>query len=85
MHILDWLNDVTFPNEARFQDPQYARKIYSSCVDGFLRQGITMVSYYGYVNFLLRTPSLLPEHGEIGKIRMRGFAVLVACAEAVHQ
>jgi len=47
MHILDWLDKVTFPNEARFRDPDYARRIYSSCVDGFLQQGITTASYYG--------------------------------------
>jgi guanine deaminase len=47
MHILDWLDKVTFPNEARFQDPEYARRIYASCVDGFLQQGITTASYYG--------------------------------------
>ncbi|KAJ8131082.1 hypothetical protein O1611_g2547 [Lasiodiplodia mahajangana] len=47
MHILDWLDDVTFPNEARFRDPEYARRVYASCVDGFLQQGITTASYYG--------------------------------------
>lgn len=47
MHILDWLDKVTFPNEARFGDPEYARRIYASCVDGFLHQGITTASYYG--------------------------------------
>lgn len=47
MQILDWLSQVTFPNEARFRDPAYARRIYARCVDGFLRQGITTASYYG--------------------------------------
>ncbi|KAI1419750.1 guanine deaminase [Xylaria sp. FL1777] len=47
MHILDWLNKHTFRNEARFSDPEYARRIYASCVDGFLQQGITTASYYG--------------------------------------
>ncbi|KAF2967043.1 hypothetical protein GQX73_g6559 [Xylaria multiplex] len=47
MHILDWLEEVTFPNEARFRDPEYARRIYASCIDGFLQQGITTASYYG--------------------------------------
>lgn len=56
MHILDWLDTITFPNEARFQDPNYARRIYASCVDGFLRQGITTASYYGSI------------HGEATKI-----------------
>ncbi|ETS84568.1 hypothetical protein PFICI_02593 [Pestalotiopsis fici W106-1] len=47
MHILDWLDNVTFPNEARFADVAYAERIYGACVDGFLRQGITTASYYG--------------------------------------
>lgn len=47
MHILDWLDNVTFPNEARFRDVEYAKRVYSQCVDGFLRQGITTASYYG--------------------------------------
>ncbi|KAI1478010.1 guanine deaminase [Daldinia eschscholtzii] len=47
MHILEWLEEVTFPNEARFSDPAYARRIYTSCVDGFLKQGVTTASYYG--------------------------------------
>ncbi|KAK4180712.1 hypothetical protein QBC36DRAFT_15220 [Triangularia setosa] len=50
MHILDWLSKITFPNEAKFSDPIYARKIYTACVDGFLRQGITTASYYGSVH-----------------------------------
>lgn len=47
MHILDWLDQITFPNEAKFEDPIYARRVYSACVAGFLRQGITTASYYG--------------------------------------
>lgn len=47
MHILDWLDGVTFPNEAKFAVPAYARRIYGRCVDGFLKQGITTASYYG--------------------------------------
>ncbi|KAG8157335.1 hypothetical protein KVR01_012719 [Diaporthe batatas] len=46
MHILDWLDTVTFPNEAKFADPDYARQIYGQCVNGFLKQGITTASYY---------------------------------------
>ncbi|KAI0179600.1 guanine deaminase [Hypoxylon sp. FL1284] len=47
LHILDWLDKVTFPHEARFSDPTYARRVYESCVEGFLKQGITTASYYG--------------------------------------
>lgn len=46
MHILDWLDGVTFPNEAKFADPEYARRVYGRCIDGFLKQGVTTASYY---------------------------------------
>ncbi|KAL4961081.1 putative guanine deaminase [Aspergillus stella-maris] len=46
LHILDWLNEITFPVEARFADPAYATSIYEHTVEDFLRQGITTASYY---------------------------------------
>ncbi|KAH7074260.1 hypothetical protein FB567DRAFT_453380 [Paraphoma chrysanthemicola] len=46
LHILDWLDQVTFPVEARFADPGYATRIYEDTVDDFLRHGITTASYY---------------------------------------
>ncbi|KAL6253307.1 hypothetical protein RBB50_001030 [Rhinocladiella similis] len=46
LHILDWLDEITFPNEAKFRDAEHARNIYSSCVDGFIKQGVTTCSYY---------------------------------------
>lgn len=47
LQILEWLETVTFPNEAKFQDKDYARKVYESCVDGTIKQGITTACYYG--------------------------------------
>ncbi|KAH7152848.1 hypothetical protein EDB81DRAFT_686670 [Dactylonectria macrodidyma] len=47
MHILDWLAGVTFPNEARFADAEYAARVYRAMVAGMLRQGVTTASYYG--------------------------------------
>lgn len=47
LHILDWLNNITFPFEARFADATYAAKMYEHTVDDFLRQGITTACYYG--------------------------------------
>ncbi|KAF2083530.1 guanine deaminase [Saccharata proteae CBS 121410] len=54
--LLQWLEEITFPHEAKFADTVYAAKTYSRCVQGFLRQGITTASYYGSV------------HGEATKI-----------------
>ena len=47
LHILEWLDQVTFPVEARFANASYARKTYEHTVSDFLRQGITTASYYG--------------------------------------
>lgn len=47
MALLDWLDKVTFAHEAKFADPEYARRLYTSCVSGFIQQGITTASYYG--------------------------------------
>ncbi|KAJ4993152.1 guanine deaminase [Stagonosporopsis vannaccii] len=46
LHILDWLDQVTFPVEARFADSAYAASIYEDTVSDFLRHGITTASYY---------------------------------------
>jgi guanine deaminase len=56
LQIMDWLNTITFPHEAKFEDPEYARRMYAKCVDGFLKQGVTTASYYGSL------------HGEATKI-----------------
>ncbi|PTB63457.1 Metallo-dependent hydrolase [Trichoderma citrinoviride] len=47
MHILDWLDGITFPNEAKFADPAHAETVYEKLVRGMLRQGVTTASYYG--------------------------------------
>ncbi|UKZ58184.1 hypothetical protein TrVGV298_012050 [Trichoderma virens] len=47
MHILDWLDGITFPNEAKFADASYAENVYEKLVRGMLRQGVTTASYYG--------------------------------------
>ncbi|KAG6041431.1 hypothetical protein E4U41_004281 [Claviceps citrina] len=47
LHILEWLDQVAFPHEARFGDASHARRVYSQVVDGMLRQGVTTASYLG--------------------------------------
>jgi guanine deaminase len=54
--LMTWLNDTTFPHEAKFADAAYAKRTYASCVSGFLNQGITTAAYYGSL------------HGEATKI-----------------
>ncbi|KKK12208.1 hypothetical protein P175DRAFT_0472640 [Aspergillus ochraceoroseus IBT 24754] len=45
--LLDWLNKITFPHEAKFSDPEYARRVYTLCVSAALKQGVTTSCYYG--------------------------------------
>ncbi|KIW29882.1 guanine deaminase [Cladophialophora immunda] len=47
LHILDWLDQITFPHEAKFRDTDYARQVYARCVDMGLRQGVTTACYFG--------------------------------------
>ncbi|WQF78946.1 Putative metal-dependent hydrolase, composite domain superfamily, guanine deaminase [Colletotrichum destructivum] len=75
LHILDWLEQVTFPHEARFSDPVYAAKVYESCVRGFLKQGITTASYYGSkhaeaTQILADTCKRLRQRAFVGKCNM---------------
>ncbi|CUA76170.1 guanine deaminase [Rhizoctonia solani] len=45
--LLDWLNNVTFPTESRFEDTKFAERVYSSVVDRVLNSGTTTCCYYG--------------------------------------
>ncbi|KAF8660610.1 hypothetical protein AX16_001589 [Volvariella volvacea WC 439] len=45
--LLDWLDKVTFPTEAKFADTKYARETYESVVKRVLDCGTTTCCYYG--------------------------------------
>ena len=47
--LLEWLERYTFPHEARFADPEHARKIYTRAVRNHLRNGSTTVSYFATI------------------------------------
>lgn len=44
--LLEWLNRYTFPEEARFADPDHASRIAGLFLDELLRQGTTSVAAY---------------------------------------
>ncbi|KAI0082846.1 guanine deaminase [Panus rudis PR-1116 ss-1] len=45
--LLDWLAEVTFPMEARFKDPVFARETYTTVVRRIVDCGTTTCCYYG--------------------------------------
>lgn len=44
--LLEWLNKYTFPNEAKFKDTQYARKVYDKAIKRGLSCGTTTCSWF---------------------------------------
>nr|WP_319397017.1 amidohydrolase family protein [uncultured Desulfobacter sp.] len=48
--LLGWLENYTFPGEARFADENYAQKIYPLFADELLRQGTLRSVVYGTVH-----------------------------------
>ena len=48
--LIDWLNDYTFPEELRFEDPDYAARIAARYFDLTLANGTTTVCSFGTVH-----------------------------------
>ncbi|RKP36213.1 hypothetical protein BJ085DRAFT_16213, partial [Dimargaris cristalligena] len=48
--LLDWLDTFTFPEEAKFADLNYARRVYEAAVSTFIRHGTTTAVYYATIH-----------------------------------
>lgn len=48
--LSDWLNHYTFPQEARFADMDYARKVYDAFVDDLMRHGTFHTSIFATIH-----------------------------------
>ena len=48
--LIDWLNTYTFPEEARFRDPDYAAQVAARYLDLLLANGTTSVASYGTIH-----------------------------------
>jgi len=46
----EWLQAYTFPLEARYDDTDYARRVYESLVDALLANGTTTAMYFGTIH-----------------------------------
>ncbi|GAA5847273.1 hypothetical protein JCM5353_002666 [Sporobolomyces roseus] len=52
--LLDWLKHVTFPAEAKFRDPVYARRTYEGVVQRVINMGTTTCCWYGTLHMTTR-------------------------------
>ncbi|NLJ92173.1 MAG: guanine deaminase [Aeromonadales bacterium] len=48
--LLDWLNNYTFPEEAKFADPEHAQRVASFFLDELLANGTTTALVFGSVH-----------------------------------
>ncbi|RKP06801.1 guanine deaminase [Thamnocephalis sphaerospora] len=75
LQLLDWLNEYTFPEEARFQDPAYAAQIYRRVVTHTLRTGTTCAAYFATIHKeatekLVDVMRDMGQRGWVGKVCM---------------
>ena len=73
--LLEWLERYTFPHEARFADPEHARKIYTRAVRNHLRNGSTTVSYFATIHneackVLVEVCRAAGQRAYVGKVNM---------------
>ena len=74
-----WLNEYTFPLEAKFKDLEFAKRVYTDVVNATLKHGTTTAVYFATVD--RKSSTLLANIcGEIGQ---RGFVGKVAMDDEI--
>lgn len=73
--LFDWLNDYTFPQEARFADMNYAKKMYDQLVRDLIKHGtfhaaIFTTIHYQASDYLFRLMEEKGLYGYVGKVNM---------------
>ena len=73
--LFDWLNDYTFPQEARFASMDYAKNVYDQVVTELLRQGTLHASlfttiHYDASDYLFRALADKGMYAYVGKVNM---------------
>lgn len=48
--LFDWLNNYTFPQEAKFSDREYARIIYAQVIRDLIKNGTTQVNLFSTIH-----------------------------------
>ena len=75
LELLEWLNQYTFPAEAKYEDTEYARKAYQKFVDRMVKSATTRACIFGtiHVEATLILMELLEKaglHTMVGKLNM---------------
>ncbi len=75
LELLDWLDTITFPQEARYKDPEYASKAYAVFVDDLKKSPTTRASVFATIHkdtalLLMRQMEAAGLAGFVGKVNM---------------
>ena len=57
LELLEWLNQYTFPAEAKYENPEYARKTYQRFVDRMVKNATTRACIFGSIHVEAYSPS----------------------------
>ncbi len=73
--LLDWLNAYAFPTEARFADPDYARRVYRRLASDLITNGTTRVCMFSSLHteatwILMEELERAGVTGYVGKVNM---------------
>ncbi|KAF8927519.1 hypothetical protein BGZ52_004402 [Haplosporangium bisporale] len=73
--LLEWLDTYTFPRESKFQDAEYARKLYTKSVARSLRNGTTSACWFATIHLdaCKELVNIIQEQGQrayVGKVNM---------------
>ncbi len=75
LQLLEWLNTYTFPTEAAFRDPVYARAVYRKLAEELIRLGTTRVCMFSSIHrestlILMEELERAGVTGYVGKVNM---------------
>lgn len=73
--LADWLNNYTFPQEARYSDPAYAQQVYGAFLDALIANGTFHACVYGTIHreatsWLLERMETMKLRAFVGKVNM---------------
>lgn len=85
--LFDWLSSYTFPQEARFADPEYARAMYDAVTLAMLRCGTFHAAVFTTIHraasgYLFERAKALGMQAYIGKVNMDMFSPEFLCETA---
>lgn len=75
LELLEWLEQYTFPAEAKYENPEYARKIYQGFVDRMVKSATTRACIFATIHaeatlILMELLEKAGLHTMVGKVNM---------------